>query len=374
MGELGFSVNTLNAAAGVNYGGLAIGCIFFIPFVHKYGRRPLYIFSVTVQFVACIWQARVKNKGDLIGSNIVSGLGGAISETVVQITIADLFFVHQHGVMNGFYLLFSSIGAFLGPVAAGYVVQSQGWRWIWWWCVIFLGINLVAVVFFFEESKYVPLLSARRGSSVAPQVPGTSSVRDLQDDDSLQKNPSRDIKQVESASPHEHPPTTISIDPEIPSKTYWQRLALITPSSASITQHFYQPVILLFTFPAISYTAMTYGSILAWFAIMTSVQATYLLAPPYNFTAIGIGLMNLPPFIGAFIGFFIGGWLNDLSILWLAKRNRGVYEPEMRLWMALPAAIVLPAGILMFGLGLANVRLSVIDREFDMLENGEDQS
>lgn len=308
-----------------------------------------------VQFASCIWQARVKTAGDLIGANIIGGLGGAISETVVQITIADLFFVHQHAAMNGFYLLFTSIGAFLGPVAAGYVVQSQGWRWIWWWCVIFLGINVIAVVFFFEESKYVPLLSAHRGSSVTPQIAGISALQDSRDDDSMQKNPSEDVKQAESGGPLDHAPTTISIDPEIQPKTYRQRLALITPSSGSITQHFWQPVIMLFSFPAVTYTAMTYGSILAWFAIMTSVQATYLLGPPYNFTAIGIGLMNLPPFIGSFIGFFIGGWLNDQSILWLAKRNRGVFEPEMRLWMALPAAILLPAGILMFGLGLANV-------------------
>ena len=345
----------MNAAAAVNYGGLAIGCIFFIPLVHKYGRRPLYIFSVTVQFVACIWQARVKTKGDLIGSNVISGLGGAISETVVQITIADLFFVHQHAAMNGFYLLFTAIGAFLGPVAAGYVVQSQGWRWIWWWCVIFLGINLVAVLFFFEESKYVPLLSARRSSSITPHARGESGVQDSPDDDSMRKTPAKDIKQAESGGALDHAPIRISIDPEIQPKTYWQRLALITPSSGSVAQHFWQPVIVLFTFPAVTYTAMTYGSILAWFAIMTSVQATYLLEPPYNFTAIGIGLMNLPPFIGAFIGFFVGGWLNDQSIIWLAKRNRGVFEPEMRLWMALPAALFLPAGILMFGLGLANV-------------------
>lgn len=53
------------------------------------------------------------------------------------------------------------------------------------------------------------------------------------------------------------------------------------------------------------------------------------------------------------IGFFIGGWLNDKSAIWLAKRNKGIFEPEMRLWLALPAALFVPAGILMFGIALA---------------------
>lgn len=65
--------------------------------------------------------------------------------------------------------------------------------------------------------------------------------------------------------------------------------------------------------------------------------------------------MNIAPFIGAVLGFPFGGLLSDKSILWLSKRNGGIYEPEMELWLALPIAIISPAGILMFGLGLAYV-------------------
>ena len=65
--------------------------------------------------------------------------------------------------------------------------------------------------------------------------------------------------------------------------------------------------------------------------------------------------MNIAPFTGSFLGFFAGGYLNDRSIMWFARRNRGVYEPEMRLWLALASALLLPAGILMFGLALVRV-------------------
>jgi MFS family permease len=340
--EYNLSLDVLNASAAVNYGGLAIGCIFFIPFVHKYGRRPLYIFSVVVQLASCIWQAEVTSGGSLIGANILSGLGGAISETVVQITIADVFFVHQHATMNGWYLVFTSVGAFLGPVASGYVVISQGWRWMWWWCVIFIGINLIAVIFGFEESKYIPVLTGSRATVTQgarrASLEGTEPPKD-------------DIKAAETGAVEQ---TTSHVDTSIPMKTYKQRLALITKTDAPIVQHFWQPVAILFTFPAVAYTALTYGGVLATFAIMTSVQATYLLLPPYNFGAQGIGLMNLPPFIGGLFGFVVGGYLNDWSAKWLAKRNQGIFEPEMRLWLALPATLTIPAGILIFGFGLAN--------------------
>ena len=340
--EFGLSLDVLNASAAVNYGGLAIGCIFFIPFVHKYGRRPLYIISVVVQLASCVWQAQIQSGGSLIGANILSGLGGAISETVVQITIADVFFVHQHATMNGWYLVFTSIGAFLGPVASGYQVTSMGWRWIWYWCVIFIALNLVAVIFFFEESKYIPTFSGRRAT-----VTDGARRASLEGEEPLTAT---DGKTLEAATTER---TVSHIDPAIPLKTYKQRMAWTTKTDGPIIQHFYQPIIILFTFPAVTYTALTYGGVLATFAIMTSVQATYLLLPPYNFGAEGVGLMNLPPFIGGLFGFVAGGWFNDWSALYLSKRNKGIFEPEMRLWLALPAAFILPAGILMFGLGLA---------------------
>lgn len=340
--ELGFSVDILNAEAAVNYGGLAIGCIFFMPLVHKYGRRPIYIFSVSLQLAACIWQAKTYTVGDLMGSGLISGIGGAISEIVVQITIADMFFVHEHATMNGWYVIVQSAGAFLGPVASGYITVSQGWRWTWWWCVIFFGVTLVCVILLFEESKYIPVLDGRE---VTAQHLGESSQ-------STKNGDFVDNKTVVDKADR------VPTDPEIRPKTYFQRMAWITPTEEALWPHFYQPIVVLFTFPAVSYAAITYGSTLCWFAIMTSLQASYMILPPYNFDAIGVGLMNIAPFVGAVLGFPFGGHLSDKSILWLSKRNGGFYEPEMRLWLALPLAIATPVGILMFGLGLAYVSTS----------------
>jgi MFS family permease len=338
--ELGFSVDILNAGAAVNYGGLAIGCFFFIPLVHKYGRRPIYLFSTVLQLASCVWQAQTYSVGSYIGANLISGLGGAISEVIAQITVADLFFVHQHATMNEWFVIFQSAGAFLGPVASGYIVISQGWRWMWWWCVIFFALTTLCVIFLFEESKFVPILN---GQSVIPATPALAT--ELSED-------TMDKKRI----PTEQAVTSrVATNLEIKPKTYFQRMALVTPTEESLLPHFWQPIETLFTFPAVTYAAITYGSTLAWFAMMTSLQATYMLMPPYNFDAIGIGLMNVAPFVGAVLGFPCGGYLSDKSILWLSKKNGGIYEPEQRLWLALPAVVLGPACILMFGLGLAYV-------------------
>lgn len=334
--DLNISYSIFTTTSAVGFAGLAIGCILFIPFVHKYGRRPVYLLSCIVQFASAIWFAKMNSVAEMIVVSLLSGLGGALSETLVQITIADLFFVHQHATMSAVFLLVQAAGSFLGPVAAGYVVSSQGWRWMWWWCAILLGGNLILVLFVFEESKYVPITNSHDPTIL-------ESTNQATTDESK-----TDVKVVDDES--------IQAVNAIEPRSYRQRMALITTTDSPVLQHFYQPFIILCTFPAVAYTAITYGALIAWYAVIVSVVASTIIYPPYNFTASGVGLMSIAPFVGCALGSFIGGPLNDRLIIWLSKRNQGIFEPEMRLYMSLPAAILNVGGILIVGLGLANVQ------------------
>jgi hypothetical protein len=253
-------------------------------------------------------------------------------------TVADLYFVHQRGGMNAIYLCCVVTGANLSPVAAGYIAVKQGWRWIWWWTAVLLGVSVLGFLFFFEESKYVmPIEGRGRGYQM----------------DELLVTQQSDGKEQSSSSQFSTPEHSEA--PPIPKKSYRQRLALITPTFTPILPRMYSPFIILFTFPAVAYTALQYGSLLAWISIIITAISTYMSAPPYNFTSAGVGLMNIPPFIGAVIGSVVGGPLNDWVILRLARRNEGVYEPEMRLWGVVLGVLACPAGLLVFGLGLAQV-------------------
>ncbi|KAJ6125274.1 hypothetical protein N7471_012591 [Penicillium samsonianum] len=98
--ELNFTVEILNAHAAVMYSDLG--------------------------FALCIWKAEMHTTGDIVGSALISGIGSAISEIIVLITIADMFFVHQHATMTGWHVIIQCTGAYLGPVASGYIVVSQG--------------------------------------------------------------------------------------------------------------------------------------------------------------------------------------------------------------------------------------------------------
>ena len=348
--DLGMTYQISTIATAVNFAGLAVGCVVFIPLTYRYGRRPIYLFSVVVQLASAIWAGLVRSNGEYIAANLVMGIGGAISETIVQITIADLFFVHQYAKVNGVFLFMQGTGAFLAPVAAGFIVDAQGWRMMWFWNAIFLGVTLVLVVFAFEEATFIP---TSEGEAMAHPLPASS-------EDGVEGRHDFQSKSQKGPDPVDMSKTTSMVSRPVvtqrSSKPLRKRLALITRTGAPIKHHFYTPFIILFEFPAVAYTAVTFGAVLAWFSVLISISSTQMVGPPYNFSPDQIGLLNLWPFVGQLIGALGAGYISDRWIVAMAKRNGGIYEPEMRLWLALLGApLLVTGGILMFGIGIANV-------------------
>jgi hypothetical protein len=146
----------------------------------------------------------------------------------------------------------------------------------------------------------------------------------------------------------------IDINESIPSMTYRQRLFQFTTSPGSISQlvlHAYQPFHVMLRIPGIFYMAVVYGVSWAIMTIIGTNMAEFMPSPPYNFSPSAVGLMILPVFIGTCIGMAVVGPTCDRLILYLSKRNNGIYEPEMRLWLLVAFIPFVPAGLMMAGCG-----------------------
>ncbi|KAJ5747043.1 serine/threonine kinase 16 [Penicillium nucicola] len=375
--DLGFSYEILNDSYAAGCAALGIGSVILIPFALKFGRRPLYLFSTIAQFAVSIWSAKMQTVADLMLVNIFQCLFGSLAEVIVQMTIADVFFVHQRGRMNAFYVWTWLLTSSMGVLVAGFVAQGQGWRWIWWWNVIILGITILLVGFGYEETKYCPTEPVLT-SNMQPTTNNNHPVPSVISDDA--KFATSDISEAKSMVKKQHQPgtldtdsvlfqsanenlpaniTTVTINPNIPKRTYWQRLAIVTTSTSSepnesFFRHMYQPLILMTTIPAVAYTALVYGILVGLGDVMSTTMSTYLPQSPYNFNSSQIGLMSLPKMIGVTIGALILGPMSDWWIVYLSRRRGGVYDPETRLWCIVPFLPFVPVGALLFGIGLNN--------------------
>lgn len=226
------------------------------------------------------------------------------------------------------------------PITAGAQATRQGWRWSYKTLGIFNAIFLILFTCFYEETKYVPVLAGRERITPADEDIARSK------DDGI-----KDLIQSETKIPVPVEPSSIQheLDLTIPMDPWTKRLSLITPTPESIWPYYYRPFNVLVTFPAVMFTALQYAAGVAWLTITASVLALVFPHPPYNFTPEQIGFLTVGPFIGNLLGAVYGGVLGDWSIQFFSRRNKGFYEPEMRLYILHFPALTIASGLIMFG-------------------------
>jgi MFS family permease len=67
-----------------------------------------------------------KNNGQWIGSKILQGFVGAPIESLIEISITDIYFTHERGTYMGLYAFMLAGSNFLAPVLAGFINDGQG--------------------------------------------------------------------------------------------------------------------------------------------------------------------------------------------------------------------------------------------------------
>jgi MFS family permease len=106
----------------------------------------------------------------------------------------------------------------------------------------------------------------------------------------------------------------------------------------------------LYAYPAVLWSALMYSLSIGWLIVLSeSVSSVYRNRDTYNFSALGVGLVYLSPFIGGVLGTAVAGKVSDIIVQYMSRRNGGVYEPEFRLVMAIPVAIATSIGLMGFG-------------------------
>lgn len=120
----------------------------------KIGRRPVYILGTLFNLAGCIWGGKMGTVNQYFGVNILTGFGAAPVDSLVEISTTDIFFLHQRGTRLALYIFAIYAGSYLGPVASGYIAASQGWRWCFWYLVVFFGILLILQLLSLEESTF----------------------------------------------------------------------------------------------------------------------------------------------------------------------------------------------------------------------------
>ncbi|KZP04105.1 MFS general substrate transporter [Athelia psychrophila] len=290
------------------------------------GRKIVYLLSFALFALGSTIVAVSHSIGLLIGMRIVQGAGSSAVMAIGAGTLADIFDPAERGTKFGLYYGAPLLGPSVGAILGGGLTQAFGWRAVFWFLVIFAGLNFLSFLFLFKDtfrrersSTYQTVLKRRTleralKSKNASQATVTDAVNGDRDADA------RTLPLATEAPPLKAIKLSLrDINPFPPLWLILRRknnLAILFPSG------------LLFAFTySITYTCAR------------------TLANQYGYDPLTTGLVLLSFGVGCIFGSVLGGRWSDAKFVQLKKANGGKSEPEMRLKSTIIAMWFLPPSV-----------------------------
>ncbi|KAK6464018.1 putative ion transporter [Scheffersomyces coipomensis] len=339
----------LNVTSALCFLFLGVGCLVLQPTALKLGRRFVYLLCTIIVLVSCVVGAQASNIVSLDINNILGGFAAAPVDSLVEISSTDVFFQHERASALAWLILALYAGSFLGPVACGYITQSMGWQWCFYFQVIIFGVLFIVLLFFMEDTTF------RRDyneETLEENILDQIKSRETVEVGSKEKE-HHILANTKEVSSHSLSDDDASVDYSIPVRTYWQRMKIFEleyNDERSWLTIFYRPFFLV-SFPAIIWGGILYGAQMMYLSLLSTSQSIIFSGAPYYFSANKVGLTNISCCVGSIIGMLYGGPFVDWLTIRLARRNNGVLEPEFRLYAMVVPTIVNAAGLLAYGLG-----------------------
>lgn len=303
------------------------GNLIWMPLVNKYGRRPIYIISYTIYLACAIWASVTTGYGSFLASRILMGFGSGAAETMAPLSIADIFFLHERGLVMAMYSCALVSGVSGGIIIAGLITINHPWRVIYDVAIALIALTLILAFFTFPETVFIrPIeIDADHEPTLTEKCDGLTA--------GLSES------------------STSSIPPK---KTYLQSLKLFSGTYTEET--FWRLVVrpfALILLPPVLWCSLVQSVTIGFIVAVTSnVASAYATA--YNMKPYETGLCFIAAIIGALVGIFCGGYLGDRTADFFTKRNGGIREPEMRLPAMMFSLISTPLSLILYGVGIQN--------------------
>ncbi|KAI0537680.1 major facilitator superfamily transporter [Xylaria digitata] len=286
--------------------GYAVGPLFLSPMSEIYGRAVV-LSSANAFF--CIWHigcALAPSLDSLIVFRFLCGVGGAGSMILGGAVTGDMFPVVERGKALSIWSIGPIVGPTLGPLIGAFIVGSIGWRWDPWIVFIPSTIVTIALAIYLPETCHKVLI------------------------DRKVKRLSRELHRDDLVNCYDTPGT------ERVSQARLLMLGLTRPLKMLVLA----PIILLMSVNV----AFNYGTM---YLMFNTIPPTF--EDQYGFPTSLTGLIYLALGLGYALGLWSFLLLSDRSVIHLTKKNKGVFEPELRLNLAAYYACLCPITFFWYG-------------------------
>lgn len=304
--------------------GFAVSPMCLAPLSELSGRRPVFLFSGFMFFVALIGCAVTDSFAGMLVARFFVGAGASTFATMVGGVVSDVWHAEDRNTPMATYSASALAGTGFGPFLSGFFVNRTSWRWVFWHQVIWLGLIMSAIVVLFKETRGSVLLSrkAKKINDYLDQVQKESLGEQIQQGEKAQRtSPSASIRYV------------VAADASRKSLAHLLYLSLTTPFKLLVTE----PVVFFFSLWAAFAWACLY---------MTLNVLPLVFSTNHNFVTDQQGAVFASLIIGTLLALAL-----SITQETITKRRfpKLLQAPEGRLYFACLEAALLPIGLFWFG-------------------------
>ncbi|KAI1128827.1 major facilitator superfamily domain-containing protein [Nemania abortiva] len=283
--------------------GFAFGPLVIAPLGELYGRTIVYHVCNVLFIIFTVACALAADIGMLIAFRFLAGFTGVAVLTNGSGTIIDMLPRDQRGRAIALWSGGPLIGPIIGPIFGGFLVESVGWRWVFWVTAIAYGVGTIVSCAVFRET-YAPRILERKAARLRKET----------------GNPQYRSKFSKKGA----------------AKQLWVS-AIARPARMTIRS----PIVAITS----AYIAIIYGVVYILFTTFT-----FVFEDKYGFNAASAGLVFIAGGVGNIIGQVFAGIYSDRVIRRNADRGHEPRpEDRLNLIMTIPFALTPPASIILYG-------------------------
>ena len=342
--------------------GVGVAGFIFVASARVWGSRHLYVLGTVIIIISSIWGgASGKNYNSLAAARFFQGVGLAPFEALVNVTVGELYFVHERAKRMALTNLCLFGGAFFTPVIVGIMTHKLGWPWTFYFIGIFTFALLPAVILYCPETSYVRDPQLQRELNYDNDANRSSSSHELRETNgnahySETFKPEKDESNTTTEARNNSTDKTSPSDQNIHQYSdfhFLTREHLQLTNGRKTHENFFAILVRplpLFFHPSFLWACLIQGMMIGWTVLIGIVLAAIMLGAPLWFNEVETGYMYTGAFVGALVGTAIAGLMGDGFMIRCTKWNGGIYEPEFRMLMVIPMLILGVAGIIGFGI------------------------
>lgn len=127
--------------------GLALGQLFYGPFLDRYGRRQPLLLGLGIYILASFGCMLSPNIETLIAFRFLQALGGCAANVASVAMVRDFFSVRESAKIFSLLMLILGVSPLIAPTVGGYIATAFGWQAVFATLIV-IGALMMAVTYF----------------------------------------------------------------------------------------------------------------------------------------------------------------------------------------------------------------------------------